>query len=92
MFCVLHSSWLCQVLSCLRKQRPVTPNAYVKIAASNLVLADGRPYQRPRQDLHPEERLSLEDAACPCPAYRGLPPLNHMRGRCTSMPHGRPAH
>jgi hypothetical protein len=30
-------------------------NVYVKIAASNLVLADGRPYQRPRQDLHPKE-------------------------------------
>jgi hypothetical protein len=39
-----------------------------------------------------EERLSPQDAACPCPASRGLPPLSHMRGRCTSMPHGRPAH
>ena len=52
MFCNHHT--LCEVLSGLRKHRPVTPNDYVKIAASNLVLADGRPYQRPRQDLHPK--------------------------------------
>ena len=61
MFCNHHT--LCQVLSGLRKHRPVTPNDYVKIAASNLVLADGRPYQRPRQDLQPKSYYLLKTCA-----------------------------
>jgi hypothetical protein len=72
---VLKSSWLCQVLSSLRKHRPVTPNDYVKTAASNLVLADGRPYQRPRQDLIQKSDYLFK-------THRGLPrPLGDYRLR-----------
>ena len=63
MFCNHHT--LCEVLSGLRKHRPVTPNDYVKIAASNLVLADGRPYQRPRQDLHPKSDYLFKTRPAP---------------------------
>jgi hypothetical protein len=84
---VLQSSWLCQVLSGLRKQRPVTPNDCVKIAASNLVLADWLTVGR----INDRARLfqDVRDAAWP---RGGLPPPILKSGRCTSMPHGRPAH
>jgi len=40
----------------------------------------------------PEERLSPQDVRDTKRGGRGLPPLSHMRGRCTSVPDGRPVH
>ena len=55
---------------------------YSKTAPTSACILDGR--------ISTYFRNNNKKAACP--AYRGLPGLSHMRGKCASVPGGRPAH